>query len=452
MPQAVPGWYGQDARRRIWVELTRPAGFAAGPACPMHHIGPAPTSLRTISPSSKQNRFHLTMNRSSTPMRPAAKITLLAAGPALGISIARFAYGLLLPAMKDEFGWSYSEAGWINTSNAVGYILGALTASIAVRRLGAAVTYGAGAAVTVLALFCLGHSDDFIVLNMLRLVSGVSGAWIFVAGGVIATAVASEQPESSAVLIGIFYAGAGFGIVLSGALVPPWLDLFGQAAWREAWLLLGALGFLLAAMGCLAAKAAADGRPMSVGGGAYRIARDRWILGGYAAFGAGSMGYMTFVVSYLASRAVGHAQISAFWIVIGLSSMSAPWLWSRLLSRQRHARAFAVLVSVCGIGSVIPLFSTNVPAVMISAAVFGSAFFAVVAATTDFVRRNVEPDGRATAVGAFTVAFGVGQMVGPFAVGAVADSHSSLIAGLAASSLLIALGATLSLPQRDRRS
>ena len=52
---------------------------------------------------------------------------LILAGLALGVTVtngfARFSYGLILPAMKSEMGWNYAQAGWLNTSNALGYNL-----------------------------------------------------------------------------------------------------------------------------------------------------------------------------------------------------------------------------------------------------------------------------------------------------------------------------------------
>ena len=46
-------------------------------------------------------------------------------GPAVSNGFARFAYGLVLPAMRQDLNWTYTEAGWINTANALGYLLGA---------------------------------------------------------------------------------------------------------------------------------------------------------------------------------------------------------------------------------------------------------------------------------------------------------------------------------------
>ena len=51
---------------------------------------------------------------------------LLSFGPAVSNSFARFAYALLLPAMREDLQWSWSQAGAINTVNAFGYLLGAL--------------------------------------------------------------------------------------------------------------------------------------------------------------------------------------------------------------------------------------------------------------------------------------------------------------------------------------
>ena len=60
-------------------------------------------------------------------------------GLLLGVTVtngfARFAYGLLLPAMQAEMGWNYSEAGWLSTINAFGYILGAILTMVMVRNI-----------------------------------------------------------------------------------------------------------------------------------------------------------------------------------------------------------------------------------------------------------------------------------------------------------------------------
>ena len=42
----------------------------------------------------------------------------LSLGPAVSNSFARFAYALLLPAMRGDLHWTYAQAGGMNTANA----------------------------------------------------------------------------------------------------------------------------------------------------------------------------------------------------------------------------------------------------------------------------------------------------------------------------------------------
>ena len=62
-------------------------------------------------------------------------------GPAIGLGLGRFAYALLLPAMRLDLGWSYAQAGAINTANAFGYLIGALAAAPLAARLGTSVRF-----------------------------------------------------------------------------------------------------------------------------------------------------------------------------------------------------------------------------------------------------------------------------------------------------------------------
>jgi hypothetical protein len=73
--------------------------------------------------------------------------------------------------------------------------------------------------------------------------------------------------------------------------------------------------------------------------------------------------------------------------------------------------------------------------------VFGVAFFAVVGSTTAFVRFNYPPAAWPTGIAAMTIAFGIGQMLGPIAVGAVTDAMGSLSYALNVSAAMLGLGA-----------
>ena len=71
-----------------------------------------------------------------TYAHPARLILILSLAPTIGLGIGRFAYALVLPDMRESLHWSYSAAGFMNTINAVGYLVGALMASRLIQRFG----------------------------------------------------------------------------------------------------------------------------------------------------------------------------------------------------------------------------------------------------------------------------------------------------------------------------
>lgn len=132
--------------------------------------------------------------------------------------------------------------------------------------------------------------------------------------------------------------------------------------------------------------------------------------------------------------------------------MAWPWLWAAILKRMLHGYAFAILAGITAIGATLPLLSDTVPMLLISAAVFGSASFAVVAATTAFVRRNFSQAQWASGIGMLTVVFGIGQVLGPVGIGFVNDVLQDLSGGLWASVSLLLIAGILGAFQRDGKS
>jgi hypothetical protein len=78
----------------------------------------------------------MTMLDDSGVGRPMLAAFGLMFGPAVGLGLASFAYALVLPNMRADLGWSFATAGALNTANAAGYLIGALTAAAAARWFG----------------------------------------------------------------------------------------------------------------------------------------------------------------------------------------------------------------------------------------------------------------------------------------------------------------------------
>jgi predicted MFS family arabinose efflux permease len=392
-----------------------------------------------------------TPDRSTFYAHPARLILILSLAPTVGLGIGRFAYSLVLPDMRDALGWSYSAAGFMNTINAAGYLAGALMASRIAKRFGlsAAVRWGTLACVVSLALCAM--SGNFIVLSFARLLAGLGAAAGFVAGGALAATIAQSQPARANFLLSLFYAGPGLGILSSGLIAPYVLQAFGPGSWWIVWWAMT----LLSAVSILPLLLA----PIDTGAQIAETDPARFstkpvliYLVGYFLFGAGYIAYMTFMIAYIRDAGGGAVAQSAFWSLIGASAFVTPWVWPGVLALNRGGISTAIILSANAIGAALPLFGHSPLLLAISALVFGVAFFAVVASTTAFVRFNYPPAEWPAGIAAMTIAFGLGQTLGPIAVGAVTDALGSLSYALNVSAATLALAAVAALFQRKLAS
>jgi predicted MFS family arabinose efflux permease len=369
-------------------------------------------------------------------------ILILSLAPTIGLGIGRFAYALVLPDMRDSLHWSYSAAGFMNTINAVGYLAGALAASRMIRRFGlaASVRWGTLACVASLALCAI--SSNFTVLSFARLLAGFASAAGFVGGGALAATIAQSRPERANFLLSLFYAGPGIGILFSGLIAPFVLQAFGPGSWWIVWWAMTLLTavmivpLLLAPLGSNALAGPATRTSFSIRPVAI-------YLTAYFLFGAGYIAYMTFMIAYVRDGGGGAAAQSLFWSLIGVSAFVTPWVWRRVLALDRGGLSMTIILGVNALGAALPIFGHSPLLLAISALVFGVAFFAVVGSTTAFVRFNYPPTEWPSGIAAMTIAFGLGQTLGPIVVGAITDALGSLSYALNVSAAMLALGAIL---------
>lgn len=374
-------------------------------------------------------------------------IGALSLAPAVANSFARFAYALLLPAMRAELGLSYSQAGSLNTANALGYLVGAVLAAAYVSRWGNRRLFGVGMVVTVLALVGSGLTAGFIGQLCWRAVAGVGGAMVFICGAVLATNAFPAHSDRSSTAIAIYFGGAGAGILLSGAGIPWLLAVAGDDAWHGAWLAIGGISAVFAVFGIWAARQIEEPstgtRRTPLQPSAFHAA-----LGSYFLFGVGYIAYMTFVVAWMVSHGASALDVALTWGTLGIATMLAPIGWRVPRSRWYPAKTLAAAGVILSAGAAIPLLSTSLSAMMLSALLFGTAMFTAPTAVTDLVKTSLPKTAWGPAVAVFTVVFAVGQAIGPVMSGWLADATQSLYAGLAGSVTILIAASAVAMYQR----
>jgi predicted MFS family arabinose efflux permease len=403
--------------------------------------------------------------RFSTSLWLAVCVSMAAA---VSLGMTRFAYALLLPPMREDLSWTYTLAGAMNTLNAFGYLVGALLTPWALRRLGAVGVLIWGALAATLFMALTGFITDTSLLLLQRFLAGLASATVFVSGGLLAARLGEQLPAQSGLLLGIYYGGTGWGIVLSALVVPTSLTLAQAEAWPHpwswAWWSLAMLCLMLSLMLAVIRKTLkrwmpelpselnlshqkpADARAPDQTNHTWR----QWSAGllGYGLFGVGYIGYMTFVVALLREQGATSFEITFFYAMLGLAVVLSSRLWAGLLNHYRGGQALALLNALLSVATVIPAITSALPMMMLSGLMFGGVFLSIVASTTAMVKHNLPPTSWASGISAFTVVFAIGQIVGPTVVGWIADGPGGLQRGLFFSAAALLLGALIAWQQK----
>jgi predicted MFS family arabinose efflux permease len=366
----------------------------------------------------------------------------LALAAAVSLGMARFSYALLLPPMRQDLGWTYLTAGAMNTVNAAGYLAGALLMPRLLRRFDARAVLVAGGLGAALLMALHGATRSEAALFALRAATGMASAASFVTGGLLAARLAGQaRALRPGHVLGLYYGGTGLGIIASTVAVPP-------LPWPQAWVALGALCGLATAVTAVTTRSLIA--PPAPGATRVPLAWSPLAFGlaGYALFGLGYIGYMTFVITLLREQGLGDGVRMAFYALLGAGVIASSWLWAGLLQRWRGGQTLALLNGLLAVATALPVLSTHIAAVFLSGALFGSVFLSVVASTTALVRHNLPAASWPAGITLFTIVFAAGQIVGPSLVGWVSDGPGGLLRGLAVSAGLLATGAVLALRQR----
>ncbi len=353
--------------------------------------------------------------------------------------------------MRSELHWTFGIAGAVGTANGVGYLIGAAIAAPLAHKFGSRAVFVVAAGVSTVGLLGSALSDLLSVIMVLRFIVGIAGAACFVVGGGLTAEAGRRHDRRRATwLLAIYFAGCGFGIVASGIAIPWVLTESSHAiGWRLGWLVLGVVAAACTAVSVRGVLQASEPTRKGTTHNRLPLRPISYLLVSYFLYGTGYISYMTFIVAFLNEQGANATQIAAFWIVLGATSVAATFAWGRLLARSQHGRGSATVLVFVSLGAVIPAISDSPLAMFGSAVLFGGSFLSVVTAVTAVARQTLPAIHWTSAIGALTIAFALGQCVGPALTGAIADSGAGVGVGLSVSAIILFVAALTSLLHRD---
>jgi predicted MFS family arabinose efflux permease len=366
--------------------------------------------------------------------RPSGITWLVAPGLAMiaiTYGLARFAYGLFLPEMRESLDLSESVLGLIGAGSYAGYCFAVLGALLFTSRAGPRFMAVAAGAVAVVGMATVAGAPTAWVLALGVLVAGSSsGLASPPMGEAVATAIAEESQDRANALIN---SGTSIGVALSGPAA-----LLVAEQWRIAWGAFAVVGGAVVAWNVFTMPRKPVGEEDSPEVAAQtdvpRLSV-RYLVGSRsvslfaAATGVGfaSAAYWTFSRDMVVRLGdLSGSGSTMFWVVIGVSGL-AGGLAGDLV--QRFGLTAAFRGSVVSMAAAIGLLAAA-PGVLLwayaSAALFGSTYImltGIILVWSVWVFHERPSAG----LGAAFLLIAVGQVFGALTAGAVAGAAGLVV-------------------------
>jgi MFS family permease len=363
------------------------------------------------------------------------------------IGFTRFAYTVIMPAMRRGLDLTYTEMGLIGTTGFAAYLLANIPAGAAAARFGMRTTIAAALSLASVGLIGLAVAPGCAVAAIANAIVQASSAAANVAG--FAIVVPWFRVTARGRATGAVVGGAGLGIFLVGRIVPAVLTA-GTDGWRYSWAAVGAATLAVGVATALAlrnhpaAEVARGDRDAPVG--AWReVARlpTLWVL----AFVMGLFGFEYIVFgTFFAANLTAHGwtidAAGRLWSVVGLLMIASGLIGGALSDRIGRLPALGVLFTAQAAASLLFALATDGVPLYAAVALYGATVMGFPAVAGALCGDLVGPARASLAVGFNNVVFALGQTIGPAAAGAVLDATGSLggalLTGAAAATLGIA--------------
>jgi len=136
-------------------------------------------------------------------------------GLVLMLGIARFSYTPLLPLMQTQAGLGVADGGWLASVNYMGYLSGALIASLISNLVLKDRLYRLGILLALISTIGMGLTESLWLWSVMRFIAGLSSAaGLLLGSGLILHWLIRHDHHSE---LGIHFSGIGLGIA-SGAV------------------------------------------------------------------------------------------------------------------------------------------------------------------------------------------------------------------------------------------
>ena len=395
---------------------------------------------------------------------------------AVVMGFGRFLFTATLPDIMTQLSLSTVIAGWLASVNYSGYFIGALIAMFVPQRLTWQMLIAWTAVSIVTTMLLVVPNLSLNLWYVIRLLSGIaSGVAMILSSSLV---IQSFSHERRSVLSALHYAGIGVGISAS-AVLTWWLLTLGyhfDIIWLVAGIISLPLLWLLYAIrpeNSTPFKSKANNSQTSqlqtskqqaaeLKYGSKRLSVQQTYLNFKHSLYEGAAGHTKAIALLSASYVLagfGYITSATFlpvmatqrlttqsyaglliWLVVGIFAMLSNPIWGALAKRIGETKTLMGLTLLQAFGMCLPIWSDGAIGLYGNAVILGLTFVGMVSMTLNLIK-NINPAYSNLLIGLATLAYAIGQFMGPLVTVALAGKHDNFNAGLlvAASGLLIGL-------------
>jgi MFS family permease len=348
----------------------------------------------------------------------------------------------LLPHFATQYGLGKGGAGVLAALYAFGVLVASVPGGIAASRLGPKRAVLLGVALTAVASLGFGLADDRWTLGAARLAQGIGSAFSW--AGALAWVVASAPPQRRGTVIGTTMGAAVFGALL-GPVVGAIATLAGV---RPTFIGVSVAGFALLAWVAGRPGTPAQPQPLSALRRAdVRLLGALWLLV-LPAFLFGALDVIAPL--HLHAEGWGGVAIGAVFLVAATFEAALNPLLGRFT--DEHGRTLPIRLALIGsIGVSLALAAASAPwlvagLLLVGSVVYGAFFTPGMALVSDSAERSGIAQG--LVFGVMNGAWAIGNVIGPAAGGALAESAGDALSYLLLAAICLAtLAVAVAYPQ-----
>ena len=365
------------------------------------------------------------------------------------IGFARLAYGVILPSMRADLGFSYQQAGILSTITALCYVCFVLAGGVAAARWGARASILFGMLIVVAGFVGLTLATDFWLVALLMGLLGFGTAFAFAP---MVALLATWFPEKRGLVIGCMSSGVGIGTLVTGLLVPFLFTTFGEQGWRVSWGVFAGTAVLVTLLISLFVHDPPQSKATT---GVPLRSEEKWLIYRnprvlivaltYGIIGLGYIVQTVFMVSFMVETGYSEAVAGRYVAMMGLLSIVAGPLWGWVSDFSGRGNALAMSFLLVIIAVALPLTGQTLVHFFVHFLVMGVSINGLFSMIQTSATDQVAPRYIPIAFSFATLFFAAGQFLGPAIAGWLIESSGGFIAAFSFTLMVLTLGFGLTL-------